>query len=71
MAYLKEPLLGLKRPSSRLRNSPTVAHLCTEELLLLWQDPGAGVEVVLLWEQLLHGPNRPAGVDLAQHLDHA
>lgn len=40
-------------------------------LALLGQDPGAGIEVVLFWEQLLHRPHRPTQVDLPQHFHHS
>ena len=46
------------------------AHLGREQLVLVREDPGAGVEVVLLREQFVHGAQRPAQVDLLQHLYH-
>lgn len=46
-------------------------YLCGELLVLLRQDPGTGVEVVLFWEQLLHSPHCPTHVDLPQHFDHS
>ncbi len=39
-------------------------YLCGKLLVLLGQNPGTGIEVVLFWEQLLHSPNCPTQVDL-------
>lgn len=46
-------------------------HLCGKLLVLLRQDPGTGIEVVLLWEQLLHGAHGTTHVDLPQHFNHS
>lgn len=39
-------------------------------LVLLRQDPGPGVEVVLFGEELLHRPDGSTHVDLPQHFNH-
>lgn len=53
-----------------LQSFATIQYLCGELLVLLGQDPGTRIEVVLFWEQLLHSPHCPAHVDLPQHFNH-
>lgn len=49
----------------------TQQYLCDKLLVLLRQDPGTGIEVVLLGEQLLHSPDCSTHVDLPQHFNHS
>lgn len=46
-------------------------YLSDEELELFGQNPGARVEVVLFWKQVLHDPQRSAQGDFTNHLRHA
>lgn len=55
----------------RCRYEVMQLYLRGKLLVLLWQDPGTGIEVVLFWEQLLHSPHCPTQVDLPQHFNHS
>lgn len=58
---------SLRIRCTKTRSNP---HLGGKQRELLREDPGAGVEAVLLGEELLHGANSATQVDLSQHLDH-